>query len=232
LGKKDEAQLLCAELNASYWLAAAKKSTAERLNALSVVTPFECTAAAREIEKVRSEWARKAAEEIKATCANYPQRLLKTFTDKWNTERDIAETDLMKVSCYPLTFIRPKLTVDAQEQVDQVCAEVAGEKVARRALESVQEQLKKTSPLLPYNCIRAPKELSKADSAWMNGRLKTVMTACHDTLGRVIIEKNPPKRFLACPFALRRWFNEASKHSATNKSIAGLLDQVRGRCSN
>ena len=221
---------LCSELQISRWLRQVEAELVARSKDLSTVLPYQCSMVASALKALSSVWATEARAKYQRTCSRYPDRLIDEFSRQWRIQRDTPDSDISHWSCFALDAMRPKLTEAKQRLAVTLCAEVHAEKSARNAISAALDRVSKKRPLIPYNCKQASKRLGGLVGAWARLRLKAVVEACYVRLGRRIIESNPKSRYLACPFGLQQWFDEAVGYRADYPALNDLVRSMTTRC--
>ena len=221
---------LCSELQISRWLRQIEEELVARSKALSTVLPYQCSMVASALEALSSAWSTKARAKYERTCSRYPDRFIDEFSRQWRIQRDTPDSDISNWSCFALDVMRPKLTKAKQRLAVTLCAEVHAEKSARNAISAARDRISKKRPLIPYDCRKASKRLSGLMGAWARLRLKAVVEACYVRLGRRIIESYPKSRYLACPFGLQQWFDEAVGYRAKDPALDDLVRSTTTRC--
>jgi len=224
------ATILCDEVQAAHWIQAARTAVAKRLEELSTVVPFECTHAIRLVEKIESEWARKAVLKLEGTCGNYPRQLLGAIRKKWVRSRD-GELPVDGLSCHGIRLLESKLTHDDQLELAEMCSEIETQRLLVQAVEAVEKQRDQPKPLLPYACSQASKQLSLGDSTWTKKQFNKIILECYVDLGRKIIETNGATKHFPCPVFLKTWFRDAVQYRSRSEALQSLVLSVESRCA-
>ena len=223
---------LCKELDVSIRLGEAKREVESGLKQLSAVTPYQCKVAERALNDLQSEWAAVAKKMFEETCSAYPERLVTAFEEGWANARRDPQSRVVSWSCLKLSHVEEALSVDDKKRVKALCAEVEGERYARKALKDVPTQLKSDAPLMPFGCANAIASLREAETPWAQSRAKAVVSACYVELGKHMLERYPQTKHMACRYSLKKWFQEGRLIQPPIEPLTTLLGSVEARCGN
>ena len=223
-------QALCSDLKASQSLGKAKLAIGRKLMDLTLIHPYECDFAKKEIAKLKTDFASTLQTEWNNTCGDFGGIYIAVFDKRWREARAKTDSSLKSFPCATTVLAKDKLDPKQYGYLVEICAEVKAEKVARTAIHAAREDIADSAPTVDYRCSQAAELLGALNTTWAAKRRTDLLTACDLQLGKVMVERYPKTKFLSCPWQLKAWFSQAAAHGRNVASIKALTESVRARC--
>ncbi|MFH2008569.1 MAG: hypothetical protein ABI333_18425 [bacterium] len=174
-------------------------------------------------------WKDDLTDEIKKECDGMAGQVVGKLMKDITAKRDAGKVSYKEVKCWDLKRYAKKAGADALKAAETLCHEIALGRDVKSANESIEKQLKKDSPYLPYQCNkRTLDKFDKLGTPFAKQQKALLIDACFKKLGKVILEKKVPKQKYGC--RVQSVYRGIKEHKISTPEIDKLMAQAAKKC--
>jgi hypothetical protein len=174
-------------------------------------------------------WKADLPAPLKAKCKALPLAATKHLLGDITRKRDAGQVSYKVIKCHDLQRYAKKSGPLWLTRAELLCKEVDLARDLKRFTASVNKNLKKASPYLPYHCGERPLDrIRKIGSPYASKIMAQIIQACYRKLGRYILKMKLPKQKHTC--SVKDVYKGIKKYKIRGKVIDRLMRKASRKC--